>query len=129
MTKREPEKTNPNKYKAIFYLKPEEKERLFEIKQLLEESPSQHYTIPQLSKMALMNEFKLKKGFRILFGKSIHEFHFEMRMKEAEKLIASTTLSLEEIAQKAGYYYTSSFIVAFKRFYKTTPASMRRALR
>lgn len=126
MIKRKPERPTQKKYIPKFYLKPEEKERLMEVKKLLEENLSRHYTIPQLSKRALMNEFKLKKGFRLLFAKSIHDFHFELRIKEAEKLLCTTSYPLEDIAEKTGYYYVSSFIVAFKSYYKITPASFRR---
>lgn len=126
MAKRDEQELKSQKIKTTFYLKPEEKERLLDVKILLEQNPSQHYTIPQLSKKALMNEFKLKKGFRFLFNKSIHDFHLAIRMKEAQELMNNTNLSLEEIAMKIGYHYSSSFIVAFKKLYKITPASFRR---
>lgn len=112
--------------KISFYLKPEEKERLLMIKTLLEQDPSQHYTIPQLSKKALMNEFKLKRGFKFLFGKTIHDFHLEVRMNEAKRLMRETSETLEEIAKKIGYQYLSSFISVFKKLYNVTPATFRR---
>jgi AraC family transcriptional activator of pyochelin receptor len=109
-----------------FYLNPDEKERLLSIKILLEQNPSIRYTIPQLSKKALMNEFKLKKGFKFLYGNSIHDFHIEVRMKEAKRLMNETNETLEEIARKTGYQYLSSFITIFRKLYNTTPATFRR---
>ena len=128
MMKRKIERPDLNQKSTItsFYLKPEEKERLFIIKTLLEQNPSEHYTIPQLSKKALMNEFKLKKGFKFLFGKSVYDFHLEVRMNEAKRLMRESSDTLEEIAKKIGYQYLSSFISIFKKLNEMTPATFRR---
>lgn len=112
-------------YIKRFYLKPEEKERLHQIKFFLEQNFSKRYTIPELSKMALMNEFKLKKGFKHLFKHSIHDFHLHIRLGEAKRYLLETNLSLDEIAEKTGYGYSSSLIAAFKLKYKITPGSFR----
>lgn len=120
------ERDGKQKTRRGFYLKPDEQERLSGIKTFLEQNLEQHYTIPQLSKKALMNEFKLKKGFKIMFHKSLHDFHVQIRMKEAERLLKTTTIPLEEVAEKVGYSYVSSFIVVFKKLYKITPATFRR---
>lgn len=108
------------------YLKQEEKERLIAIKLLLEQSLQTHYTIPELAKKAFMNEFKLKKGFRQLFIKSIHALHYELRMQKAIQLLKETDLRLEDIAREIGYHFLTSFISAFRRSYKVTPYSYRK---
>lgn len=128
MVERKPHKKNqPQKpLKKSFYLKQEDKELLAMIKALLEANPGLHLTIPQLSKKALLNEFKLKKGFRHLYGTSIYDFHLNIRMNEAKRLLLETNETLEEIARQIGYHYPSTFIAAFRKMYKITPATFRR---
>lgn len=108
------------------YLKQEEKERLIAIKSLLEQNLQTHYTLPELAKKAFMNEFKLKKGFRQLFNKSIHALHYELRMQKAIQLLKETDLRLEDIAREIGYHFLTSFISAFRRSYKVTPYTYRK---
>lgn len=108
------------------YLKPEEKERLIAIKLLLEQNLQTNYTLPELAKKAFMNEFKLKKGFKQLFNKSIHVLHYELRMQKVIQLLKETDLKLEDIARKIGYNFLTSFISAFRKSYKITPFTYRK---
>ncbi|MOA54005.1 transcriptional activator FtrA [compost metagenome] len=49
-----------------------------------------------------------------------------MRQTLAEELLASTGLSLEEIADRLGYGEVSNFLHAFKRWRGMTPGRYRR---
>ena len=93
----------------------------------MEQSLQTHYTIPELAKKAFMNEFKLKKGFKQLFNKSIHALHYELRMQKAIQLLKETDLRLEDIAREIGYHFLTSFISAFRRSYKVTPYTYRKS--
>jgi len=117
---------NSKPVQKYLYLKQEEKERLIAIKLLLEQNLQTHYTLPELAKKAFMNEFKLKKGFRQLFNKSIHALHYELRMQKAIQLLKETDLRLEDIAREIGYQFLTSFISAFRRSYKVTPYTYRK---
>jgi len=61
-----------------------------------------------------LTEFKLKKGFRQLFGMGISERRFQHRMNRAVQLLQQTDKPEKEIAFLTGYRGLPSFISAFK---------------
>jgi AraC-like DNA-binding protein len=52
----------------------------------------------------------------------------QARLERAQRLLASPRLSLEEIAERAGYSDVTNFTRAFRRWTGTTPAAYRRSL-
>jgi AraC family transcriptional activator of pyochelin receptor len=85
-----------------------------------------HYTLPQLSARIEMNEFKLKKGFKQLYGKSVYDFLQSHRMELGLKLLTSTDKSIKEIASRCGYGHSTNFIAVFRKYYNTKPTHYRR---
>jgi AraC family transcriptional activator of pyochelin receptor len=81
--------------------------------------------LTQLSRICVLNEFKLKKGFKLLFGTTIFHYLREKRMEYARKLLLDCSLSVEEVAHKLGYEHAHHFSTAFKKFYKTCPSSFK----
>lgn len=104
----------------------EERQRIIVLKDLLSENLDTHYTIKDLSRMAYINEYKLKKGFQVLTGSSIFDYQLGRRILVAQQWLRETDLSLEEIATATGYQYLSSFIAAFKQRVGITPAAYRK---
>ncbi|MCX2584317.1 helix-turn-helix transcriptional regulator [Pedobacter sp. MR22-3] len=78
-------------------------------------------TLEGISSKFLLNEFKLKKGFKDLFGLTVFGYIHELRMQHAYTLIISGGLTVGEIAAAIGYTSDSSFIRAFKLFYGQSP--------
>lgn len=83
-------------------------------------------TIPQLSAAIGMNQLKLKKGFKTLFGDSIYAFFQRHRMAKAEKLLQRQ--SVTETATELGYSNLSHFSSAFKKINGELPGQFRRQL-
>ncbi|RAJ06689.1 AraC-like DNA-binding protein [Chitinophaga skermanii] len=81
-----------------------------------------HYSIPVLSKKVGMNDFKLKKGFRQLFGDSIYNFLLHARMEKAKYMLVSTDEPIKSIAKATGYGNLSNFIAVFKKKLGVSPA-------
>jgi AraC-like DNA-binding protein len=77
-------------------------------------------TIRQLSRIVLLNEFKLKQHFKESFGITIHAFIIRLKMEEAEKLLLENC-TVGDIAAKTGYRSVSHFIETFKKHYGMTP--------
>ncbi|MDO4616631.1 MAG: AraC family transcriptional regulator [Lachnospiraceae bacterium] len=74
----------------------------------------------QLSKYHFSRQFKAETGY------SPHEYLFEVRIRNARKLLAETNKSIESIAINCGFTNTSSFIRAFKKETMVTPAMFRK---
>jgi AraC-like DNA-binding protein len=72
-----------------------------------------------------LNEFKLKNGFKSVFGTGVYEYLVEIRLEKARLMLESTPRPVKEIANMVGYKNASSFIRAFRRKFKESPHSMR----
>ncbi|WP_088103025.1 helix-turn-helix domain-containing protein [Halalkalibacter urbisdiaboli] len=83
-------------------------------------------TIKALSKLVFLNEQKLKAGFSKLYHTSIGEYINNLRMSIAANLLSTTDLSIEEIAHKVGYNYSTNFSKMFKKTYGKTPLKFRK---
>lgn len=82
-----------------------------------------HYTHPptikELSRKILLNELKLKTGFKEVYGITIRGYVIQLKMKKAQTLLEDHTVY--EISNILGYKSTSHFINMFKRYYGYTP--------
>ena len=85
----------------------------------------QHFTIDKLSRMTGTNQFKLKKGFKHVFGMGVFHRLLFRRMEHAKVLLETTDKSIGEIAMLAGYDTAAGFIHAFGREFKKTPREWR----
>jgi AraC-like DNA-binding protein len=85
-----------------------------------------HNTIEFLALHAELNTFKLKNGFKILYGESIYDFLQNRRLTLGIHLLSNTEDSIQCIAETCGYGYATNFIAAFKRKYKVRPNDFRK---
>jgi len=85
-----------------------------------------HFVIREIAQKVGMNEFKLKNGFRELFGNGVYEYLRSERMQEARQLLGESGRSIKEIASLTGYRSVNSFIKAFKKMYGVTPGDFRK---
>jgi AraC-like DNA-binding protein len=88
-----------------------------------------HNTIPCLAHLAGINEFKLKTGFKALFGKPIFDFLTDQRMKLAMELMATNNYSIGEVAHRCGYNHSTNFCAAFRRRFHIRPSDYKNGWR
>jgi len=83
---------------------------------------------PTLSKMAKqvgLSIWYLPRLFKRNTGLSFGEYLRNLRLKNAERLLQDTTLSIKEIAAAVGYKYVSDFDHHFKSVYGICPGEYR----
>lgn len=85
-----------------------------------------HFVIREISQKVGMNEFKLKNGFRELFGNGVYEYLRTERMLEARQLLSEGGRNVKEVAALTGYKSVNSFIKAFKKKFGETPGGYRK---
>ena len=102
-----------------------DKQKLFEAKEILTQQIDSPPTINQLSKLVSLNEFKLKKGFKEIFGTTVFGYIHHSRMNLAKRLLLGTDKSAKEIAYETGYSSPQHFSRAFKKEFGNTPDSIR----
>lgn len=85
--------------------------------------------LPSLNELAHQlgtNEFKLKYGFKQLYGTTIFRFLIKERLRKASMLIQYSDMSLKIIAYKTGFKSFPHFSKVFKLHFKYTPSSLRK---
>ena len=82
-------------------------------------------SIKELSLQVGINEDKLKKGFKEVFGMTVYGTLYHHKMQLAKQYLLDSSLLINEIALLCGYNYVSHFSTAFKRFWGCTPGEMR----
>lgn len=92
-----------------------EREKVIEARRIIEQNIDQSFTIKELSRKVAMNECYLKKGFKALIGKTIHEYQQDLRISKAKILLAQPGLSVSDVANTLGYSSISHFSTAFKK--------------
>lgn len=80
-------------------------------------------TIDCLAKRVGLNQSKLKKGFKQIFGKSIYAYFLAERMHKAKQLLVAN--SVTETAIIMGYSNISHFSSAFRKQFGVLPKEIR----
>lgn len=78
--------------------------------------------IHELSKKVCLNEFKLKKGFKQLFGMPVHAYVIDCRLETAYQLLERGSLSITMAAAMTGFSNPSHFAEKFRQKYGTVPS-------
>ena len=102
-----------------------DKKKLFEAKEILILKIDNPPTIVELSKLVNLNEYKLKKGFKELFGTTVFGYVHKTRMALAKSLLLETDKSAKEVAYETGYSSPQHFSNTFKKEFGTSPDSIR----
>ncbi|MBN9382768.1 MAG: helix-turn-helix transcriptional regulator [Chitinophagaceae bacterium] len=101
-------------------------EKLYEAREYLLHNIENPPTLKQLAHRVGLNEFKLKKGYKQVFGTTIFGDFNKVRMEEARHYLLETDKSIADISLLAGYDDPPNFIRAFKHYYGTSPNRFRK---
>jgi AraC family transcriptional regulator len=71
-----------------------------------------------------INECYLKKGFKALVGKTVHDYQQDLRINKAKELLQHQGLSVTDVANTLGYSSISHFSTAFKRVTGMKPCEL-----
>jgi len=100
------------------------KEKMFAVKDFLETKFESNFSIQSLAKDFALNEFTLKKEFKMLFGKSIFEYWNEIRFSHAKQLLKQG-YAIQQLADEMGYSNSQNFSTAFKRRFGILPSAYK----
>ncbi|CAG7610643.1 HTH-type transcriptional activator RhaR [Paenibacillus solanacearum] len=78
-------------------------------------------TLLQLSRMIGLNDFKLKQGFKEMFGTTVFAFLREIRLEKAYRLLQQGDMNVTETSLAVGYSNPSHFSEAFRSKYGINP--------
>lgn len=101
-----------------------ERDKVVEAQLVIRQHLDNPFTIKELSRKVAMNECYLKKGFKALTGKTIHQYTQDLRIAKAKELLSKDGLSVSDVANSLGYSSISHFSTAFKKATGTKPCEL-----
>lgn len=82
-------------------------------------------SLEQLARRVGLNRRKLALGFKMLFGATVGEYHRDVRLELAHRVLGTATASVGYAAAVAGYSDVGSFGKAFRARYGCLPSEIR----
>lgn len=106
-------------------IQPQDVDKLHHARFLLEQHIDDPCSLSDLARRVQLNDFKLKKGFKEIFGTTVFGYLRDLRMQQARRMLRDTSKSINEIAGYCGYEYVQHFSAAFKKKYGLSPSKLR----
>ncbi|MCR8969539.1 helix-turn-helix domain-containing protein [Facklamia sp. 7083-14-GEN3] len=96
------------------------------IKEYIREHFSEKVTLEQLSDIVDINKYYMIRLFKQQTGLSPIDYLIHVRLSEAEKLLAQTSITISKISDIVGFHSPSHFSKTFKESNHMTPSAYRR---
>jgi len=97
-------------------------EKLHKAKDFIERHYLEDLSLTSICREVMLNEFKLKKGFKALFDTTVIQYARQLRMEFAQNLLRNNKMTVEEVSAKLGYRYPNHFTVAYKKHFGVVPS-------
>lgn len=107
-------------------LREDDRKKIQEAREYIIANMNNPGTISDLAHEVGINDFKLKSGFKELYGTTIYGFLLEERMEQAWVKIIESDMSIKKIAETTGYSNLSGFSAAFKKRFGYPPSALRK---
>lgn len=93
------------------------------------ENYSSEISLTMLARNFGASESHFSRQFKMFTGFGVNEYISTVRVKNAEKLLVTTNLSVTQIAQRCGFNSSSYFAAVFKKTRGISPCAMRKKRR
>ena len=100
-------------------------EKIHLARDILLQNPADPPSLRALARQVGTNEFKLKSGFKSIFGTTVFAYVRQQRMEQARVLLACSDSSVTQVALQVGYASPGHFVEAFKAQFGITPGRLR----
>jgi len=99
-----------------------DKDTLNAVKDYLHKTFQLNHSLLDLSRQFGINQNKLKKSFKELFGVPVIEYLYNLKMEHAKTMLYDQSMYVGEVASIVGYKNPNHFSTAFKRKFGITPS-------
>ena len=106
-------------------LHPDDRTAIREIGKRIEADPASVPDIATLAREYCMSVSKLTRGFRLVYGFSLHAYVIASRLQKGAELLAHSGISVQEIAERVGYNKSSQFSADFRKRFGVPPGEYR----
>lgn len=98
-----------------------EMDKIREARKIITQRYNEPPSLKELAKEVGTNEFKLKVGFKSLYGSTVMGYLTDYRLETARKMLETAKHSIKEISHQIGYSNPSHFIAYYKKKFGVTP--------
>jgi AraC-like DNA-binding protein len=98
-------------------------DRIHLAKKVIADNSNNPPCLMELARQVGLNDFKLKSGFRQVFGTTVFGYLHQHRMQKARQLLSEQRMNVKEVAQSVGYTSQSRFAAAFRKQFGVNPKS------
>lgn len=113
-----------NQTKRSSHLSRSDRENIRRAKDLILERMANPPSLIELSKLAGINEYKLKVGFKEEYGTTVFAYLRNKRLEKAWEIMRSGESSVSQTATMVGYNNFSHFAEAFRKQYGINPSEI-----
>lgn len=103
-------------------------EKVYEIKQFLEENWNKKIRLDQISEIYKINKTYVKEIFKAYFDMSPHQFVVKLRLEKSIELLEQKEMKIIEIAELTGFSSSSRYSECFKKNYGCLPSKYRQRI-
>ncbi len=96
-------------------------EKIYQAKEILLGNLENPPSLIELAQKVGLNDFKLKRGFRQVFGTSAFKYLHDYRLEKARQFLIEGEMKVEEVAFKVGFDSRSYFALAFRKKFGLNP--------
>lgn len=96
-------------------------QKIRQAKKVLIEEMTQPPTLKELARTIGLNEYRLKAGFKNIYGKTVFQFLNDYRLDKAREILNEGQVKVNDAAYQIGYTNPSHFIAAFRKKFGVTP--------
>jgi len=98
--------------------------KLKQVKEILMQQYAEPPTLAELARLAGLNEYQLKAGFKEIYGSPPYQYLMNHKLEIAKGMLMTGNYQVGEVADHIGYQNVSHFISAFKKKYGLTPKKL-----
>jgi AraC-like DNA-binding protein len=106
-------------------LRPSERDQLHKLRAAADSRSPQPIGMAEAIALTGLNKNKIHVGFKRIFGLSLHDYCFDLRMQLARRLLIGSAMSVAEVAASAGFSEPANFSAAFRRHFSILPSNAR----
>ncbi|CAD0003679.1 helix-turn-helix domain-containing protein [Flavobacterium chungangense] len=100
--------------------------KIVAVEQILKTQFKEKHTLASIASQVGLNNFKIKKQFKIVFNTTVFQYLTELRMEYAKQLILEKDISICRVSEELGYKNPQHFTVAFKKTFGYLPSKLKK---
>ncbi|MDQ6469197.1 helix-turn-helix transcriptional regulator [Flavobacterium sp. LHD-80] len=99
--------------------------KILEVENILKTQFKEKHTLASIAAQVGLNNFKIKKHFKLVFNTTVFNYLTQVRMEYAKKLITEKELPICVVSEELGYKNQHHFTVAFKKTFGYLPSKLK----